>query len=222
MERWSVRSWIAASPVRGPAARWAAVALLLGMLGLLLMTTARLLTPPVNGLSTDPLAASAGLPPAGVGRPAPAATDATSSGSGAAAQDPVRQDEAALEAKVRAALEQIDGVGRVTVIVTLAGSERLSYARETETSQETTEERDSSGGTRHSTQESSRDTVVMAQAGGGNQPVLAQATMPEIKGVLVVAEGARNPAVRELVANAVQVALGVPAYRIMVVPGKGK
>ncbi|MBE3590671.1 MAG: stage III sporulation protein AG [Firmicutes bacterium] len=205
-------------PLRGAASRWAAAALVLGLFGLVLMTTARLLTPPAEGLLPEP-GAAAGYAGSSGTAPAPAEAGATV---GTAAADPIRQAEAALEAKVRDALEQIDGAGRVAVIVTLDGTERLAYARETEQSRETTEERDSSGGTRKTTQESARDSVVLAQSGGASQPVLSQATMPEIKGVLVVAEGARNPAVRELIAHAVQVALGVPAYRIMVVPGKGK
>lgn len=218
MERWSVQSWWRTLPLRGAASRWAAAALVLGLFGLVLMTTARLLTPPAEGLLPEP-GAAAGYAGSSGTAPAPAEAGATV---GTAAADPIRQAEAALEAKVRDALEQIDGAGRVAVIVTLDGTERLAYARETEQSRETTEERDSSGGTRKTTQESARDSVVLAQSGGASQPVLSQATMPEIKGVLVVAEGARNPAVRELIAHAVQVALGVPAYRIMVVPGKGK
>lgn len=205
---WPSAGWLTRLPLRGTSLRWGGTMVVLGLFGLLLLLVAHLLGP-ASGLAPGP-APSALVQPSG-GTPA-----------GPTPGDPVRAAEAALEAKLAAVLAQIEGVGRVSVIVTLSASDRLAYAHQTQTTRQDSQERDASGTTRTTTQETSDDQLVLAQSDSGQAPILTQASMPEIQGVLVVAEGAADAAVRERVTRAVEVGLGVPAYRILVIVGKGK
>lgn len=61
-----------------------------------------------------------------------------------------------------------------------------------------------------------RDYTVQAS---GGQPLLHQLKRPAIKGVLVVAEGAGDPVIKEEVVRGVQAALGVPIHLIRVSEG---
>ena len=54
-----------------------------------------------------------------------------------------------------------------------------------------------------------------------SQPVIVMEDRPEIGGVLVIAEGARDPKVREGIHTAVQTLLNIPSARITVVPMGG-
>jgi len=54
------------------------------------------------------------------------------------------------------------------------------------------------------------------QQGGSSQPIVVKEINPEIKGVIVVAEGARNSKVKLKISEAVQTVLDVPAYRVTV------
>lgn len=44
--------------------------------------------------------------------------------------------------------------------------------------------------------------------------------MPEIRGVIVVADGAKDPRLRYELSSAVQTALGIPAYKVKVISSK--
>ncbi len=135
--------------------------------------------------------------------------------------DPVAAEEAALGRSLEAILGQIAGVGRVTVDVALASSDRRSYAIDTTTNRTTTTEKDQGGGARTTAQDSVQDKVVLARDSGGDNPVVVQVSRPEVRGVLVVAEGAASALVRAEIGQAVAAALAVPLYRVVVVPAKG-
>lgn len=116
-------------------------------------------------------------------------------------------------------LKQVEGAGRVEVSVRLSGSTRSDYAVNTTTSKKTTQEKDQSGGTRITTEDSGSDQLVMNRsATGGEQPVVEMEAAPQIAGVLVVAEGAVNAGVKAKIFEAARVALGVAPQRILVLP----
>lgn len=130
---------------------------------------------------------------------------------------------AALERQVAADLERvlsrIAGAGEVHVRVALAGGLERLYAGDRDLRRSTTEERDRTGGTRVIEQVEEAEKVVAMQGGGGQEPVLTQLRRPEVLGVLVVAQGAADPAVRAALTRAVHVALDVPYSRVEVLPG---
>ncbi len=127
----------------------------------------------------------------------------------------------AKEEKLKSILSQMQGVGKVDVMITYDSSEENIPAFDTRKSQSSTLEKDNEGGTRTITQEDSDSTLAYEDSSdGGNAPVILKKNEPEVRGVLVVAEGADNIEVRERITNAVRVALDIPLHRVEVVQRK--
>ena len=171
-------------------ARWLGALLILGLLLLSLRGVGQ--SPPAVPASTGQVAS-------------PPASDAA---------DPVAVEERSLSASLESVLSQIEGAGRVSVRVSLAAGNSRKYAADTTTDKTTTVEKDSGGGTRTTTQDNVQQKVDLAN----NAPVTVQVSRPEVNGVLVVASGAGNAAVREELAQAAAAALGLPLYQVVVLP----
>lgn len=127
--------------------------------------------------------------------------------------------EKSLENKLSENLQQMEGVGRVQVSVSLASSFKSDYAKNANVVKRTTEETDKAGGTRKSTEVTENDQLVLPT--GAAQPVIVMEESPEIAGVLIIAEGAKEPQVRETIHTAVRTLLNIPASKITVVPMGG-
>ena len=121
-----------------------------------------------------------------------------------------------LENKLQGDISQMEGVGKVQVSVSFATGLKNEYARNDNVTKNTSKETDKAGGTRETTQVTENNQVVMPN--GSSQPVVVMEDRPEIAGVLVIAEGARDPKVREGIHTAVQTLLNIPSARITVVP----
>ena len=121
-----------------------------------------------------------------------------------------------LENKLQTNLMQMAGVGKVQVSVSFLTGLRSEYARNNNVTKRTNKETDTTGGTRETTEITENNQVVMPS--GSSQPVIVLEDRPEIAGVLVIAEGAKEPKVREGVHSAVQTLLNIPSARITVVP----
>ncbi len=129
--------------------------------------------------------------------------------------------ERAYEKDIRRMVEQIVGVGIADVLVTVETTAQVHTDRNTSRTQQTTQERGKDGATRHIAQSSrTEQTVVQPQAGGGQMPVVQQLVRPQIRGVLIVAEGVEHKAVQKLVHDALARGLGIPAHRIAIIPAK--
>ncbi|WP_088187283.1 stage III sporulation protein AH [Desulfosporosinus sp. FKA] len=125
-----------------------------------------------------------------------------------------------LESKLQANLSLMDGVGKVQVSVSLATGLKTEYARNQNVTKNTSKETDKTGGTRETTQVTENNQVVMPN--GSSQPVMVMEDRPEVAGVLVIAEGARDPKVREAIHTSVQTLLSIPSAKITVVPMGGE
>ncbi|HYE09682.1 MAG TPA: stage III sporulation protein AG, partial [Patescibacteria group bacterium] len=62
----------------------------------------------------------------------------------------------------------------------------------------------------------SDQVVFMNDQGGTSKPLVLKEVNPDIKGVIIVAEGAKDPKVKLQLTEAVQTVLDVPAYRVSV------
>jgi stage III sporulation protein AG len=124
-----------------------------------------------------------------------------------------------LEGKLKTILEQISGVGDVSVMVTLKVGKEVVPASNTVRTESETNEKDSDGGTRTVLQQST-DTQVVLDSGSSSEDraLIVKEIMPEVKGVIVVAAGAQNPRVEAQLTEAVQTVLGIPAFRVRVYP----
>ncbi len=147
--------------------------------------------------------------------PAPAARETAKSG--------MSLEEDQLGKKLCEMLKRVEGAGNVEVSVWLSGSTRAEYAVNTTTGRKTTQERDQSGGTRLTTEDSGSDQLVMNRSGtGGEQPVVERERASQVAGVLVVAEGARDAGVKAKLFEATRVALGIAPQKIVVLPMGGR
>jgi stage III sporulation protein AG len=125
------------------------------------------------------------------------------------------------EGKLKLLLSQMMGVGNVDVMVTyLAGKESIP-ALDVKKNESSTEEKDNGGGTRNISQSEYNGTVVFEQNQGGEKmPVIIKELQPVVKGVVIVADGAGSPEVKERIIEAVRVLLDVPAHKVSVVERK--
>lgn len=84
----------------------------------------------------------------------------------------------------------------------------------------TTEETDKEGGTRSVTDQTSEEEIVMIKNGDKETPVVVQTKKPDIRGVLVVAQGVDNVQIKQTIIEAVTRVLDVPSHRVAVAPKK--
>lgn len=128
--------------------------------------------------------------------------------------------EQAYESAIKDILQKIVAVGDVEVLVTIESTEETIVHSNTKETQQITNEKDQSGSTRHITEISRSGEVVLYEASGGQTPIVLKKIKPRIRGVVVVAKGAENLTVKQMIAEAVGRGLDVPAHRISVLPRK--
>ena len=119
------------------------------------------------------------------------------------AERPVTAEEyrTALEGQLTEMLGVMEGVGRVRVLVTLAGTEEYHYVKADD---------------RTVSDRQTRSSESYVTVGGSREALLETVLHPEITGVVVACEGGNSPQVQERVSKAVQVACGLPSNRIFV------
>ncbi|MDI3279777.1 MAG: stage III sporulation protein AG [Bacillota bacterium] len=129
--------------------------------------------------------------------------------------------ERAYEERLNRLLSLVEGAGRVWVEGYLETGPLYEYAEKVRQSERTTQEQ-SEGSQGRVTSEKTRETEVVTVRDDGlrqERPVVVVRKEPRIRGVVVVAEGARRPAVRARLIQAVQAALALPPHRIQVLEG---
>lgn len=129
-----------------------------------------------------------------------------------------RSYEEALESKIGNLLAQVKGAGAVSVSITLEKSSKQEHARNITKETKTIQEKDNTGGLRTTTETKETEQVLLSKENGADRPVMVQEYKPVIKGVLVVAEGAYDSSVKSSLTKAVGAGLGIPAYKITVLP----
>ncbi len=129
-----------------------------------------------------------------------------------------RSYEEALESKIGNLLAQVKGAGAVSVSITLEKSSKQEHARNITKETKTIQEKDNTGGIRTTTESKESEQVLLSKESGADKPVIVQEYKPVIKGVLVVAEGAYDSTVKSSLTRAVGAGLGIPAYKITVLP----
>ena len=117
------------------------------------------------------------------------------------------------EAKLEAILSQVAGAGEVRVQISYKSMEETTYATNHKRRYE--EKTDGSS-------EESEETIALYNSGQGSERALiVSQKMPEIAGILIVAEGAGLAADKREVAKAAAVLFDIPEYRVSVLKMKG-
>lgn len=127
--------------------------------------------------------------------------------------EPVPEPEAAaepagLEQRLSGILAQIDGVGKVQVLLTESTGEETIYQTDEDTSTAA-----DSGSVR-------RETVTVTNADREEKGLVRKVNPPAYLGAVVVCQGAENPSVRLAVVEAVANATGISTDRITVLKMK--
>lgn len=132
-----------------------------------------------------------------------------------------RTYEQQLEMRVKNILKNVDGVGKVDVMIALHSSSEKVIRSDTNSSGSLTEETDSSGGTRRSESSAYSTTTVMEDSSGNSAPVIEKEVYPEISGIVISAEGGDDPKVRSEISAAMEALFGLPAHKIKVLKRTG-
>jgi len=119
-----------------------------------------------------------------------------------------------LEQRLEEAFRSVSGVGEVSVMLTLRYGAELTVAQDVSQSDSHTVEEDASGGTREVTNNQVDTRTVLL--GGNATPLVLKETMPQVEGVIIVAQGGGNIRVVEALVNATRAVLGIDAHRITV------
>lgn len=143
--------------------------------------------------------------------PAPAET-------GRSAPAVSRSYEEALEAKLANALSQVRGAGAVVVNITLENGSVQEFAKNVVKENRTVQEKDTAGGVRTTTETKESEQVLVGKENGVDRPVMVREFKPVVRGVLVIAEGAHDSAVKASLTRAVEAGLGIAPYKISVLP----
>ncbi|MFA6808700.1 MAG: stage III sporulation protein AG [Eubacteriales bacterium] len=123
-----------------------------------------------------------------------------------------------LEEKISDSLGKMKGVGKVEVIVTFSTGFKKEYVRDESVTKRTSKETDKEGGTRETVEVTENNQLVVPS---NSLPILIIEERPQIAGVLVIAEGAINPQIKEQIFQSVRVLLNIEPVKINVVPMEG-
>lgn len=121
----------------------------------------------------------------------------------------------ALENKLVHILENVDGVGKVEVMITLKASKESvlnkDISEETQTEAEKNNEVQKS-----SKNQKKQEETILSDSSGNSAPYVVKELEPEIAGIVISCEGADNKVVAASVLEAAQVLFGVSANHIKV------
>ena len=119
-----------------------------------------------------------------------------------------------LENKLSSVLSDVNGAGKVSVMITLECGIEYVYATESEEVTNTTTSDDNT-----TTKTTSSENILLVTTSGKSTPVVLKQNLPKVSGVIVVAYGASNISVRMELMNAVTSLLGVSAENVQILVG---
>ena len=121
------------------------------------------------------------------------------------------------EKKLANILSNIQGVGKVKVLLTYSETSTYVPVYNENSKQSNTTETDSSGGSRTIAQADSQKEVIYKEDSSGNkEPVTKSIISPKIEGAVITAEGADNTEVKSNIIQAVEAATGLATHKIQV------
>lgn len=122
-----------------------------------------------------------------------------------------------LQSNLERILSNIDGVGKVSVLLTYSESSELVPLYDETKSETTTEEADTSGGKRTTTDTNTQKSAIMQENSSGEKSIITQKNVsPKIEGAIITAEGGENANVKTQIIQAVEAATGLATHKIQV------
>lgn len=135
--------------------------------------------------------------------------------------DTPRDELGELEQRLEQILSEIEGAGHVKVMITgISDGEVVHVFNQVEES--SLQEEQDEKGIVNKTDEIRREQELAFMDGNSGEriPVISKKLRPEIRGVVVVADGAGSSVVCRNITSAVEVLMGIPAHRIQVLKRK--
>lgn len=127
-----------------------------------------------------------------------------------------------MEHKLEKVLSQMEGVGKVKVMITVSDYGTCVLEKDQKRDTTTTTETDSNGGNRAVTEEQREETTVYTENGQEKIPYIQKEELPTIEGVVVVAEGGGNSRTISQISETIQALFPVEAHKIKVVEMSSK
>lgn len=125
------------------------------------------------------------------------------------------------EDKLEDALKDVDGVGKVKVLINLKESEQRIVEKDGTEEYAETAEADAAGGSRTIGETRvEKSTIYTADDRGQNVPYVVMTIAPTVEGVVVIAQGAGQQSVQENIIEAIQVLFDIDANKIKIVKMK--
>ena len=125
------------------------------------------------------------------------------------------------EKQLESVLSQVEGVGTVQVAVAMESTGKKQVEKDSPEDTSTSSEKGDSGTERTSQTVTTGETTVYEDTGdGGQTPYISSSTYPEIRGVIVVAQGGDNPLIVQQIQEAVIALFHVEAHEIKVLKMK--
>ncbi|RPF55661.1 stage III sporulation protein AG [Aquisalibacillus elongatus] len=121
-----------------------------------------------------------------------------------------------MQKELAQALETLEGISNVQVMLQLEATSSKVYEKNTITGRQRTSETDQNGGTRNVEDETIEHQTVILRKNNSEEPLLIQQKNPPVRGVLVIAEGVDNVQSKQNVVEAVSRLLDVSTHRIAV------
>lgn len=113
-------------------------------------------------------------------------------------------------------LSKINGVGAVKVMITYSETSKIIPVYNEESTEESTEEKDTQGGTRKVTQTDNKKEVIYEEKDGEKTLITQNIVSPKIEGAIITAKGANNSTVKTNIIQAVEAVTGLATHKIQV------
>lgn len=134
-----------------------------------------------------------------------------------AIQEETKKDsDSDLKEQLEDILQNINGVGKVKVLITYSQTSQVLPLYNEDTSKKDTEEKDKTGGTRIVTETDTKKDVIFQETNGNKMPITQSVISPKVEGAIVTAQGANNMAVKTDIIQAVEAVTGLPSHKIQV------
>ena len=123
---------------------------------------------------------------------------------------------ARLESRLTELISSVDGAGRTKVMVTLECGTEYVYASQQKTTSALSENSNPDGRVSRDEKRSGEESLILIDAGRGEEPLILKEITPTVAGVVVLCSGADDINVRQQIINVVTTALGTSSNRVCV------
>lgn len=121
-----------------------------------------------------------------------------------------------LETKLEKILSKIQGVGEVQVCINYQESAEVVAMYNENSKTSSTEETDTSGGTRKIEEIDTQKDIIYKENNGEKTPITKKVIQPKIEGAIITAKGANNAEIKTNIIQAVEAVTGLATHKIQV------